>query len=134
MVLINALSSIIFLTNCSVAYMKEQFIYLIISFGLFLSSVIFHLNDTNYYLFMVDKVMVYSIIVYGGYYMWKKRGINAQNIDLHIVGCLCAIICLFLYTYGYYTQTWCYHPEFGYSYHSIMHGFSSLGHHCIQQL
>ena len=134
MVLINAISSLIFISNCGVAYSKKQFIFLAISFGLLVSSVIFHLNDKNYCLFLIDKVMVYSIIVYGWYYVWLKRKTIAQNIELHIVGCFCAFTCFVMYTYGYYTKSLCYHPEFGYWYHSIMHGFSSLCHHCIQQL
>ena len=121
-------SSFIFLTNVLIAYRYEYYLYSYLFIGLFVTSVIFH---SYYTLFtnLIDKVSLIAVVLYGGYMcIYKKLSLIKSIL---IVSTFVSVI--YLYTYGYYTNSLCFHEDqlTGRLYHSFMHLISSLGHHII---
>ena len=132
MVLLTVISSTVFGTNALAAYWAQDLRHSMVSGFLMVSSMCHHYNScNNYVLTQIDKIALYAYIAYGLFQMWKKQFWAMRNLFMSIVGIISAGITWTLYVYGYYTQSFCFHPEFGYWYHALMHGFSSLSHHCI---
>lgn len=131
MVFLNVISSTVFATNALAAYWAQELRYSMVSGFLMLTSWCYHWSDCNYLLSIIDKMAVYALIAYGGFQMWKRKFWARHNLFMTLVGMISANITFMLYVYGYYTKSFCFHPEFGYWYHALMHCFSSLGHHCI---
>ena len=129
----NAVSSTVFLTNSAAAYLRKEKVYSLFAFLLTVTSWCYHTNKHILFFKRIDKTMVYIYMVYGICLMSKKR-ICKTNIFHHIVICLCMFISATLYYYGRWAKCFCYNKEFGRHYHSLMHGFASVGHHCILSL
>ena len=131
MVVLNVISSTVFATNALAAYWARELRYSLISGFLMFTSLCYHWSDSNYMLMLIDKLAVYALIAYGCFQMWKRQFWARRNLYTTLVGMISANITGMLYVYGYYTKSFCFHPEFGYWYHALMHCFSSLSHHCI---
>jgi hypothetical protein len=132
-------SSFIFLTNVLAGIYFKQYLYAFLFLLLTISSVIHHSSKTKL-TNMLDKIALYSIIFYGGYKFYEsirsKNVTNAFDLKITIKYILIIITFLsvvFLYTYGYLTSKYVFHPEYKISqlYHVLMHLISSFGHHII---
>ena len=121
-------SSLVYTTNMLSAYITGQYLYSILFGYLTVSSLIIH----SYYSFwtsIIDRFFATSIVLYGGYKMYLKAG-EANNL---LVGIAVStfLYAVFVYIYGYYTNSYCFSSEYGYLYHSSLHVLSSIGHHAI---
>ena len=120
------LTSLIFITNSITAFWNEYYLYSLLFGNLTITSIIYHAKPTlctN----IVDKFAIASVVFYGAHKVYQKRTLY-KKISIIIVSYL---LVLYLFLYGYYTNNYCFHPERGNAYHSLLHMISSLGHHCI---
>lgn len=126
-------TSFIFLTNIILALCYEYYVYAILFLTLTITSVSYHLNK-NIYTLLLDKIPVYSIILYGGYLLYKKFDITSIR-NLLLIGVIVStfLITVYFYIYGYSTNQYCYDNDkkVGNLYHAIMHIICSLGHNLI---
>jgi len=124
------LSSLFFLTNALVAFLKEYYLYALFFLVLTITSLIFHSNN-NIYTNLIDKIAILLVIIYGGYLLFQKMCAK------HAFTCFLIILTFFLvaylYIYGYTNKMYCFSEDksVGDAYHSILHLISSVGHHLI---
>ena len=123
-------SSMFFITNSLAAFYKGYYVYSFLFIILTITSLIVHSNNTIY-TNIIDKFAVASIVLYGGYMLFTKINIE-KFLEISLI-VSAFLICIFLYMYGYFTESFCYHPEkeIGDIYHSFLHFIASLGHHFI---
>jgi hypothetical protein len=122
------ITSLLFIINSIVAYSYGHNIYSLLFLLLFISSTLTHSFD--YYLFsIIDRIIILSIVFYGGYILYKK---NPDLVMLIIIICTFIIVCK-LWIYGYMTDDYCFHKEskIRFFYHACMHIIGSIGHHLI---
>lgn len=129
-------SSFVFLMNSGLACIHRYYLYSLLFFILFVSSLIFHSNTTNYTLF-IDKISICAIVFYGGV-MFAAKSIQCNpcfcnlyliiNDHIHFFSDY-----LFLYYYGFLQKKYCYHPDITIAnlYHSFLHLISFIGHSLI---
>jgi hypothetical protein len=129
MSLVNVLSGTVFLTNAISARSANLVAGCALSCLLTVTSWTYHATK-NRYIGIVDKCVVFSMILHGCYRGYKTWGRFRENLYLFLVGSLSLGVAIFMFVYGYYTKSLCYHPEYSKIYHALMHGFSSLSHHC----
>jgi len=123
---INIISSFIFLTNALVAYLFDYKLYSFLFFMLWITSIIYHTNK-NIYTNILDKIVIFTIFLYGGYLFVTKP----QKINYKILIVLSFLTTILLY---YYTSRY---KEYKLSLqtqthlHSLLHIIASIGHHLI---
>jgi hypothetical protein len=124
------LSSLFFLTNALVAFLKEYYLYALFFLVLTITSLVVHNND-NMYTNLVDKIAILPVVIYGGYLLFQKMCAK------HAVTCfliiLTFLLAVYLYIYGYMNKMYCFSEDkaIAYTYHYILHLISSVGHHLI---
>jgi hypothetical protein len=128
------LSSFIFLTNAIHFYTCNDYYYALLFLFLFITSIIYHSNK-NIYTLIIDKLAIFSVILYGCIMFYKK----CENTNFCIIKSLIIttfLITMYLYFYGYIYKTYCFSKdnETGEIYHSLLHCISSIGHHMIMIL
>jgi len=118
------------LTNSVTALYKNDWIYMVLFALLFCTSVSFRLLESDT-IMAIDKVFIYLIVLYGGSLFLIKRPTMSWLLQGLIIQTFLATI--YLYTYGYYTGSYCYDSdeETSHLYHSLLHTLSSVGHHMI---
>jgi len=123
-------SSLIFITNVVTAIFNQHYLYSLLFFILTITSLVVHYND-NVYTNIIDKIVILSIVLYGGYVFYKKINTNKWLICLIII--LTFIYCLFVYIYGFIVKEYCFCDKkcISQKYHFIMHIIGSIGHHFI---
>lgn len=136
-------SSLIFVTNVFWALYYNHYLYSFLFLCLTITSIIHHTYNTVY-TGIIDKIPVYAIILYGGFIFYNKYIITniKDNTNSSITNIKAALIVsaflsvVFLYTYGYLTDNYSFHPSHSVSqmYHSLIHIISSIGHHFIISL
>ena len=136
-------SSLIFVTNVFLALYYNHYLYSVLFLCLTITSIIHHTYNTVY-TGIIDKIPVYAIILYGGFIFYNKYIITniKDNTNSSITNIKAALIVItfllvvFLYTYGYLTDNYSFHPSHSVSqmYHSLLHIISSIGHHLIISL
>ena len=131
MVVVNGLSSCLFFTNLVAVMLKKEKIQTILCILLLTTSFLFHCSDRNNILMRIDEMVVGAAIAYVIHGALKKKVWVERNLVSTLVCIISASIGTLLFFYGYSTESFCYHPEFGNYYHALMHGFGSLSHHCI---
>jgi len=121
-------SSLLFMTNVVSTLYKQKYIYSLLFTGLTGTSLMFHYN-TNLYTNLLDKMFILMVVGYGGYRLYDKT--TPEN-NLHVMCITFSFVStLVLFYYGYCTNQFCYHPEYGDYYHCLLHAISSAGHHWI---
>lgn len=65
-------SSFIYLTNALVAYYYEYYIYSALFVLLTIVSIIYH-STYNNYVYVIDKIVVLIVVLYGGYILYNKN-------------------------------------------------------------
>ena len=123
-------SSLCFATNMWTSFFTQQYLYSFFFASLTISSLLVHSWHTVW-TNLWDKIWVMSIIVYGGRKMCIKwYSSNPIMLSLCVATFLC---CVWVYTYGYYTQSLCFSQDVtkGNMYHAYMHVIASFGHHII---
>ena len=121
-------SSLVLMTNMWAAYMTGQYLYSMFFGQLVISSLVYHTRQTlatNLW----DKLWVGSIVVYGG---WKTIIKWGSSDFTYMMGCVLAFFfVVWVYVYGFFTQSFCFDPLYGNRYHALMHIVVSVGHHLI---
>jgi hypothetical protein len=126
------LTPLIMLTNISAAFFTKQYIYMAISAGLLLSSVIYHYTYTNAAK-LIDKFFVYVFIAFGGYTFYTKCGSAASNLFKIVSIMAFFIFSIVVYTVGKKYECFCFDPTLYVAnfFHGLMHILSSFGHNLI---
>ena len=149
---ITVYSSLLFITNSANALFNEYNIYALLFLGLTISSVLHHLSFKeveaeaevklsipNKTIEIIDKILCYLIIFYGGYMLTTKMQIlfeeNEESVTNEKIGLLLIIFSTFFATiflfcsenkYSFSTV-----PDEALLWHSFLHFIASIGHHCI---
>jgi len=128
-------SSFVFLTNVVAGIYFKQYLYAFLFLFLTYTSIVHHSSKTPL-TNILDKVALYSIIFYGGYKFYTSiisKNISSKNIIKYIFILTTFLSVVYLYSYGYLTSNYVFHPEYKMSqlYHVLMHLISSIGHHII---
>jgi len=124
-----AISSLIFTTNVIAAIYKSNYLYATLFAILTVTSVAFHSKNNRTLIMAMDKIAIYSIILYGGYVCYN------MNIERWKKGIIIStfLFCIGVYYYGYVEKDFCFHPDktIGNQYHAILHLVGSIGHNMI---
>jgi len=130
MAIINVVSSSVFTTNAFAGYWTQQLDFFFISSFLTLTSWMYHYTE-RYSCKIVDVSTVFVFAIFGFYKGFRKKFWLEKNRFFMLVALVCLLTVTSLYFYGMFTGNFCFHPEYGWTYHAFLHGFSSLGNHCI---
>ena len=131
-------SSYLFLTNVLAALYFNQYLYAFLFLILTITSIIHHSSKTKL-TNILDKISLYCVILYGGYIFYtnyKSKStldLNIKTIINYIFIIVTFLAVVYLYTFGYITNDYVFHPEYKIAqmYHILMHILSSIGHHII---
>lgn len=79
-------------------------------------------------------MVIYTIVVYGGYMLWNKS--NEKNMILIPIIVATFMFCAWVYWVGYTQDKYCFDPEkyVADQYHALMHIVGSVGHNLIMLL
>jgi len=118
-------SSFVFFINVIFCFSRLEFVYGFLFLTLFATSISFYTYN-DLIPFLLDQLSVFMIVIYGiCFFLSKKKRWPYLGVVL------CTFLAtVFLYVYGYYTQSYCY----GYyeeEWHSFLHILSSIGHLAI---
>lgn len=130
MVSVNVVSSSLFFTNLVAVLVKKEKVQTIICILLLVTSFLFHSSNRNIVMMRIDETVVGIAVLCATYPLLKKEIWAEKNLVATLVWIISAAIGSLLFFYGYLTESFCYHPEFGPWYHALIHGFGSLAHHC----
>ena len=124
------LSSLIFITNASTAFIYKKYIYSFLFLLLTITSVVYHSN-ANIYTHIIDKIVIAFVVSYGAYKLYNKA--QKKNYIFVVIVLLLFLLTNFLYIYGHFSKQFCFHSEkiIGDRYHCFLHCISSLAHHMI---
>lgn len=125
-------SSLIFVTNMIHGFIAGLYFYSLLFAGLTISSLVVHTNN-NWLTNSIDKIMIGSIVLYGGYRMWTRRNTTFRSILLLAICFLTFLFCVWVYVYGQFTGQFCFSSN-GDIWHATMHCIGSFGHHIIMLL
>jgi hypothetical protein len=125
-------SSFIFLINIFVGLICSYYLYAGLFIFLMTTSLLQH---SHYTLFttVIDKVAIYSVVLYGGHLFYLKRDGNVFTVCLILVTFLLTV---FLYYYGKKNKCFCFCEDRSKSnrYLSLTHFIGCFGHCCIMIL
>jgi hypothetical protein len=131
-------SSFIFLINVFVAAYYKYYIYAILFFTLFITSIIVHSYYSNSIIIALDKIVIALVVLYGGWLFWTKLATKHDTKMLTKMLWSLLILCTFfatiyLYCYGYFAKQYCFCDDFDVAclWHCLLHCCGSFGHICI---
>jgi hypothetical protein len=145
---ITVYSSLLFFANYLNAFYNECNIYALLFLGLTISSVLHHLSFKeveaevsipNKTIEIIDKILCYLIIFYGGYMLATKIQTlleeNEEFITFKKIGLILIIFSTFFATIFLF----CSPNKYSFStdskeallWHAFLHFIASIGHHCI---
>lgn len=125
-------SSLIFVTNMIHGFIAGLYLYSLLFASLTISSLVVHTNN-NWLTNSIDKIMIGSIVLYGGYRMWTRRSTMFRSILLLTICFVTFLFCVWVYVYGQFTGQFCFSNN-GDNWHATMHCIGSFGHHIIMLL
>ena len=102
-------SSFIFITNAITAYYKNDIPYCILFASLTATSLTVHTYD-NIYTNKLDKFVITCVVLYGAYRLTNKISPETQIFTLFLI-VLTFLSNILLYSYGYYSNQFCFHPQ-----------------------
>jgi len=124
-------SSLFYLITAIVSFINKNYIFGVIALFLTITSLIVHSCRTNYTLF-IDKISIYTIVIYGFYLLCKKC--SKKKINPRMIILLCFILAsffatIYFYYYGYYTNQYSFDKDLNIArlYHSYLHFISAYG-------
>jgi len=134
-------SSFVFIINVLVALYYGYHLYAGLFFSLLITSLLQH-SHYNLLTTILDKIVIFSIVFYGGYLFYNKISnnispkifeLNAKQYFLSYIIVITLILTIILYCYGYLNNCFCYCDDQieAYVFHVFMHCVGSLGHCCI---
>ena len=125
------LSSFIFITNVTTAFINELYLYSGLFAILTITSLFVHYTKTEILPNIIDKIAVLLVVLCGAFTFHKKITIKKWLNCLIIV--ITFLVCIHLYIYGFFFKKYCFCPDNyeTYKYHVLMHIIGSIGHHFI---
>tara|TARA_Y100000389_G_C17348832_1_gene457309 strand:+ start:322 stop:798 length:477 start_codon:yes stop_codon:yes gene_type:complete len=129
-------TSFLFLINTIVAFNYNYVVYGLVFLFLFITSTLYHYEKNCKY-HVIDKIAVYTVVIYGGYIFIKKiiekknnENINFNNIIYMFIIIGTFLLTIYLYYVGYMYNKYCYDPDKFKSEctHGILHFISMIGH------
>ena len=135
-------SSNIFLVNVIISYFYKNYIYVLLFFTLWITSLMVHSND-NIYTNSIDKASILLVVLYGGSLFYKKSKLSIlenyekdkiiHNLSMILLVISTFLLTIYLYCFGYIYNEYCFYKEREISklWHSYMHFVGSFGHICI---
>jgi len=120
----NTYTSFFFLFNVYYLLDTNDTYYLVSFIALFIVSTLFHYTK-SYYLSYIDKLTTYNIILTGGLRLYENY---YKSLETTLIIILCFLLVIYLYTYGYVCDKYCFDKSNGHLYHGFLHFLSSLGH------
>ena len=125
-------SSLIFITNMIHGFVAGLYLYSFLFGSLTISSLVVHTKN-NWFTNIIDKMIIGSIVLYGGYRMWTRRNTTIRTIFLLTITVITFLFCVWVYVYGQFTGQYCFSSN-GDNWHAAMHCIGSFGHHIIMLL
>jgi hypothetical protein len=132
------ISPFIFIINILLGFYCNYILYGLLFLCLCLTSIIHHTNNTEF-TYIIDKISIIYIILYGIMLFNQKIKIINYNF-ISIIMCILIILTFlsvfYLYYYGYIMKNYCFHTDtnIAYKYHSWIHYITSLSHSLIMLL
>jgi hypothetical protein len=124
-------SSLFYLITTIVAFINKNYIFGFIALFLTVTSLLVHSCRTEYTL-LIDKFSVYTIVIYGFYFLYKKC--SKKKINPRLIILLCFIfatffVSIYLYYYGYYSNQYSFDKDINIArlYHFFLHFITSYG-------
>ena len=132
------ISPFIFIINILLGFYCNYILYGILFFCLLLTSVFYHTYYTDF-TYIIDKVSILYVILYGSILFYQKINIINYNFIFMIMTLLIILTFLsvfYLYYYGYFMKYYCFHDDISiaYKYHSLIHYITSFSHTLIMLL
>ena len=129
------ISALIFIINVIVAYKYGYYLYSALFAALIITSLIHHSTKTPT-TYLIDKIFVYAIVLYGGYIFFDKiirKGIDNINLLYSAIIVVTFLGTIVLYYYGHATNSFCFakDPDESDRWHQLMHVITSIGHYLI---
>ena len=147
------ISPIVFLINIILGFYCNYILYSILFICLFITSIFYHTYNTDF-TYIIDKVSILYVILYGTMLFFQK--INDTNTNIHtitntnnvtfisrfiyilmsIMIVLTFISVIYLYYYGYCYNIYCFNQniDIAYWYQSLIHFISCFSHILIMIL
>ena len=95
-------STFIFVINIIIGIYYHEYIYASLFVALFITSILFHSNQTYNIYYFLDLIIVFSIFMYGGYTFLTK--IKNKNPILSGIIIITFFTTVYLFFYGYYSN------------------------------
>ena len=143
------LSPFIFIINVVIGIYCNYYLYSFLFFTLFITSVIYHSNYTDF-TYILDKTLCFYIVLYGGllFYQKVKEHFTLKNnnnntlttkilfnckIILFLIVVISFLTVIYLYYYGYYNKKYVFNKDLtiGCWWHSFIHYISAFAHSLI---
>ena len=119
-ILITFYSAFFFLTNVLSCMYIQEYLYAVLFFILFGTSILVHSYLDNWYMNIIDKLAILLVVLYGGYKMYTKYDSNTISLLTLLIN-ICFIATIYIFLSNQYTI----------KIHIFIHLFSSIGHHLI---
>jgi hypothetical protein len=129
------------------AFYNEYNVYALLFLGLTISSVLHHSNSNSNFnplpnfnpIKIIDKILCYLIIFYGGYMLTTKMQTlieeNEESVTCKKIGLILIIFSTFFATIFLFCSENKYSfsivPDEALLWHAFLHFIASIGHHCI---
>jgi len=143
------LSPFIFIINVVIGIYCNYYLYSFLFFTLFITSVIYHSNYTDF-TYILDKTLCFYIVLYGTLLFYQKGKehftLNNNNnnnlttkilfnckIILFLIVVISFLTVIYLYYYGYYNKKYVFNKDLtiGCWWHSFIHYISAFAHSLI---
>jgi len=125
-------SSLFFISNITISYYYDEYIYSGLFSTLLVTSLLVHYNQ-NEYIVLLDKMMVFFIIVYGFYVFTKKCTCirSEKEIMCSLLIVITFVTCVYLYLTDISNTPVYFCGFFGNFLHAFIHLVGSVGHNLI---
>lgn len=119
-ILITFYSAFLFLTNVLSCIYFREYVYALLFFILFGTSILVHGYLDNWYMNIIDKLAILLVVFYGGYKIYKNCDPTTISLLTLFIN-ICFIATIYIFLSKHYTI----------NLHILLHLFSSIGHHLI---
>ena len=119
-ILITFYSAFLFLTNVLSCIYFQEYVYALLFFILFGTSILVYGYLNNWYMNIIDKLAILLVVFYGGYKIYKHCDPTTISLLTLFIN-ICFIATIYIFLSKHYTI----------NLHILLHLFSSIGHHLI---
>ena len=119
-ILITFYSAFFFLTNVLTCIYFREYVYALLFFILFGTSILVYGYLNNWYMNIIDKLAILLVVFYGGYKIYKHCDPTTISLLTLFIN-ICFIATIYIFLSKHYTI----------NLHILLYLFSSIGHHLI---